>query len=89
MISKLNFFVQYCNPFDLSEFENQSFYIKKKSKQTKQWSHLFPTITNLIHDRNSTQNESFLKMFEFQWKTLIEPALLPVTNDFWPSNDDL
>eukprot|EP01080_Neovahlkampfia_damariscottae_P006204 gene6204-10210_t len=83
-------FLIYCNPFDLAEFENQSFYIKKKSKQTKQWSHLFPTISRLIHERDvSAHNDSFLKMFEFQWKILIEPAVLPVTNDFWPSNDDL
>jgi hypothetical protein len=69
----------------LKEFENQSFFIKKKSKQTKQWSHLFPTMSNLVQGKNS----SFMKMFEIQWKILIEPALLPVTNDYWPSNDEL
>jgi hypothetical protein len=85
LVILLNINLKYCNPFDLKEFENQSFFIKKKSKQTKQWSHLFPTMSNLVQGKNS----SFMKMFEIQWKILIEPALLPVTNDYWPSNDEL
>lgn len=74
--------LMHCNPFDLTEFENQTSSLRKRIGYTKQWGHLYPP--------NTIKKESIQKgLFLSNWKTLIEPACLPVTTDYWPSFQEL
>ena len=64
---------------------------KRFSRFTRRWARLFPgTVPN---PPDTVENDPFCEksvtFFEAVWRLLLEPAILPLTSDFWPGNEEL
>nr|KAJ3423180.1 vacuolar membrane-associated protein iml1 [Polyrhizophydium stewartii] len=50
----------------------------RMSSQARRWEHIFPRVVSPVRDSNLTN-----------WKSLCTPACLPLTTEFFPSDDEL
>lgn len=65
--------------------------MKRFSRFTRRWARLFPGTVPVPPDTVDSNPfcEKSLLFFESVWRLLLEPALLPLTSDFWPGNEEL
>lgn len=64
---------------------------KRFSRFTRRWARLFPGLIPIPPDTVDSDPfcEKSLVFFESVWRLLLEPALLPLTSDFWPGSEEL